>query len=72
MLLQGSPDPLVRKVIAIDTLLKELNCRITIQFRGFTALRISSVILLCFSTWLFIPQVARASVRSADSGDVKQ
>lgn len=39
-LLQGSPDPLVRELIAIDTLLKELNRRITIQFSRVTVWRI--------------------------------
>lgn len=39
-LFPGSPDPLVRELIAIDTLLKELTSRVTVQFRAVTVQRI--------------------------------
>lgn len=53
---RGSPDPLVRELIAIDTLLKELNCRITIQFEGCNCTEdFPSFIPLCSQTLAFHP-----------------
>lgn len=76
--LQGSPDPLVRELIAIDTLLKEVSSRITLHLRGVTVRKESFFppSLCCcgffFPASLFIPQVAPGISRSADSGDVEQ
>lgn len=78
--LQGSPDPLVRELIAIDTLLKEVSSRITLHLRGVTVRRdfffFPPSLCCCgfffFPARLFIPQVAPGISRSADSGDVVQ